>query len=31
VPARKFLALPPEIVRVVIRIVPGHIAGSAAR
>jgi PPOX class probable F420-dependent enzyme len=26
-----FLALPPEIVRVVIRIVPEHVAGNAAR
>jgi PPOX class probable F420-dependent enzyme len=26
-----FLALPPEIVRVVIRIAPEHIAGNAAR
>jgi hypothetical protein len=27
---QKFLALPPEIVRVVIRVVPEHIAGNAA-
>jgi PPOX class probable F420-dependent enzyme len=27
---QEFLALPPEIVRVVIRIVPEHIAGNAA-
>ncbi|HZR54048.1 MAG TPA: PPOX class F420-dependent oxidoreductase [Streptosporangiaceae bacterium] len=26
----EFLSLPPEIVRVVIRIVPNHIAGNAA-
>ena len=25
----EFLSLPPEVVRVVIRIVPGHIAGNA--
>jgi PPOX class probable F420-dependent enzyme len=27
---QEFLALPPEIVRVIIRIVPEHIAGNAA-
>jgi PPOX class probable F420-dependent enzyme len=27
----EYLALPPEIVRVVIRIVPGHVAGNAGR
>jgi PPOX class probable F420-dependent enzyme len=26
----EFLRLPPEVVRVVVRIVPGHVAGSAA-
>jgi PPOX class probable F420-dependent enzyme len=27
----EYLALPPEVVRVVIRVVPEHVAGSAAR
>ncbi len=27
---KEFLGLPPEIVRIVIRIVPEHVAGSAA-
>jgi PPOX class probable F420-dependent enzyme len=26
----QFLRLPPEVVRVIVRIVPGHVAGSAA-